>query len=47
MAVLLVQNINIVYYLPWILLFAIPSGILVGFISKELLKYFDVKSLDK
>ena len=47
MAVLLVQNINIVYYLPWILLFAIPSGILVGFISKELLKYFGVKSLDK
>ena len=39
-AILLVKNINIVYYLPWILLFAIPFGILVGFISKEMLKYF-------
>lgn len=45
-AFIFVRNINIVYYLPWILLFAIPSGILVGFISKEIMKYFD-KSIEK
>ena len=39
-AIMLVKNMNIVFYLPWILLFSIPSGILVGFISKELIKYF-------
>ena len=35
-AVFIVQNTNVIYYLPWILLFSIPSGILVGFASKEL-----------
>ena len=39
-AIFFVQNINIIYYLPWILLFAIPSGILVGFLGKELLRKF-------
>lgn len=29
------------YYLPIILLFAIPTGIITGIISKELVKYFD------
>lgn len=39
-AIILVRNMNILYYLPWVLLFSIPSGILVGFISKEMMKYF-------
>ena len=39
-AIFFVQNMNIIYYLPWILLFAIPSGILVGFLGKELLRKF-------
>lgn len=37
-AMLFTKNIHVIYYLPWILLFAIPSGILVGFICKEMLK---------
>lgn len=39
-AIFFVQNTNIIYYLPWILLFAIPSGILVGFLGKELVAKF-------
>lgn len=46
-AILLVKNINIIYYLPWILLFALPAGILVGFIAKELLKYYNSNSIEK
>ena len=42
-AVLIVQNTNVIYYLPWILLFSIPSGILVGFASKELLHQISKK----
>lgn len=37
-ATFLLENINIIYYLPWILILAIPTGIVVGLISKELLK---------
>ena len=47
MAMLLLKNINTIYYLPWVLLFSIPTGILIGIISKELLNYFDVKYLEK
>lgn len=47
MAMLLLKNINTIYYLPGILLFSIPTGILIGIISKELLNYFDVKYLEK
>lgn len=46
-AILLVKNVNIIYYLPWILLFALPTGILVGFIAKELLKYYNSNSIEK
>lgn len=40
-AIIIVQNTSVIYYLPWILLFSIPSGILVGFISRELLKQLE------
>lgn len=33
-AVLLIKNVYIVYYTPWLLLFSIPTGILTGVISK-------------
>lgn len=36
---LLVINIKMIYYLPILLLVSIPTGILVGIISKELIKY--------
>lgn len=31
-------NKNIIYYLPYLLLFSIPTGLLVGVISKKLVK---------
>ncbi len=41
MAILILKMDAMIYYLPWLLLFAIPSGILVGIICKQLIKYFD------
>lgn len=35
----LVINTNMLYYLPILLIISIPTGILVGIISKELIKY--------
>lgn len=37
-ALIFVKNINILYYLPWLLLFSIPTGIIIGIISKEVIK---------
>lgn len=39
-AIIFIKNINMLYYLPWLLLFSIPTGIITGIISKEFLKYF-------
>ncbi|MDD3392616.1 MAG: Gx transporter family protein [Bacilli bacterium] len=33
-------NINMIYYLPFILLFSLPSGILVGYFSKEIVNLY-------
>lgn len=38
-AVLLLKNIYIVYYIPWLLLFSVPTGILTGIISKHSVDY--------
>ncbi len=38
--IVLLKATNMIYYLPWLLLFAIPMGIIVGLISKELIDYF-------
>lgn len=35
-AVIFMKNVYVTYYIPWLLLFSIPTGILTGFISKEL-----------
>ena len=40
-AIVLLNTINMIYYLPWLLLFSIPTGTLVGMISKELVNYFE------
>ena len=37
-AILLLKNENIVYYLPYLLIFSIPTGIITGLITKKLLK---------
>ena len=40
MAYFLLNTNSIFYYLPWLLLFSIPTGIVIGLISKELVNYF-------
>ena len=37
-AILFIKNINMIYYLPWLLLFSIPTGIITGMISKEIIR---------
>lgn len=41
MAILLLQMKTMIYYLPWLLLFSIPTGILVGIACKPLMKYYE------
>ena len=38
-AIIFLRNVNMIYYLLWLLLFSIPTGIIVGLISKELIKH--------
>lgn len=35
--ILCLDNYNIIYYLPYLLILSIPTGIIVGFIAKKLL----------
>lgn len=35
--ILILDNYNVIYYLPYLLLFSIPTGIIIGLISKKLL----------
>lgn len=37
--IIILSNYNVIYYLPYLLLFSIPTGIFIGIISKKLLKY--------
>lgn len=39
--IMVLDNYNIIYYLPYLLLFSIPTGILIGIIAKRLLKYME------
>lgn len=41
LAIFLLSMPSMIYYLPWLLLFSIPTGILVGIITKQLVKYFE------
>lgn len=36
-AILILKNNNMIYYLPWLVLFSIPTGLFVGYISKKLI----------
>ena len=38
-AMFILKNENIVYYLPYLLVFSIPTGIVTGLIAKKILKY--------
>lgn len=39
-ACFLINTSGMIYYLPWLLLFSIPTGIFTGIISKELMKNY-------
>lgn len=41
MAILFLNNINVIYYLPYLLLLSIPTGIIVGISSKQVLKHYN------
>ncbi len=40
-AIFLIKTTKMIYYLPIILIFSIPTGIFIGAISKELVNYFE------
>lgn len=42
-AILFLKNNNMIYYLPWLLLFSIPTGLFVGYVSKKLLSELEDK----
>ena len=37
--IVLLDNYSVIYYLPYLLLFSIPTGIFIGIIAKRLLEY--------
>lgn len=39
--IIMLDNYNVIYYLPYLLLFSIPTGILIGIISKRMFKYME------
>lgn len=41
MAIIILKNINLIYYLPWLLLFSIPTGVLIGVIGKEIIVHLE------
>lgn len=38
---IIILNNNMLYYLPWLLLLSIPTGTIVGIISKQLVKNYE------
>lgn len=42
-AVLFLKNGNMIYYLPWLLLLSIPTGLFIGYVSKILLNELEEK----
>ncbi len=40
-AIIVLKSVSMIYYLPWLLLFSIPTGMIVGKISKEMVNYFE------
>mgnify|MGYP004533595337 FL=1 len=44
-AILIIKNTYIIYYVPWLLLFSIPTGILVGFTSKAILNNLETRKI--
>lgn len=42
-AILFLKNSAMVYYLPWLLILSIPTGLFVGYVSKRLLSELEDK----
>lgn len=42
-AILFLSNSNMIYYLPWLILFSVPTGLFVGIVSKRLLSELEDK----
>lgn len=40
-AIFITNMTNMLYLLPWLIIFSIPTGIVTGVITKELMKYFE------
>lgn len=40
-SIFILQMSSMFYYLPWLLLFSIPTGILVGILCKQLVKFYE------
>lgn len=40
-AILFLSNINIIYYLPYLLVLSIPTGVIVGTCAEQVLKYYN------
>lgn len=40
-SIFILQMNAMIYYLPWLLLFSIPTGILVGILCKQLVKFYE------
>ena len=40
-SIFILQMSSIIYYLPWLLLFSIPTGILVGILCKQLVNFYE------
>ncbi len=40
-AIIILNQTAMLYYLPWLLLFSIPTGIMVGLFSQILVKHFE------
>lgn len=46
-ACLLIKTANMIYYLPWLLLFSIPTGVFTGILTKKLLDNYKQIVSDK
>lgn len=42
-AILFLKNNNMIYYLPWLLILSIPTGLFVGYVSKKMLSELEDK----
>lgn len=45
-ATIILKNINVFYYMPIIIIFSIFTGIVIGYLSKEFVHFFEDNNLD-